>query len=161
MEAEAERKKRKTILDSEGQSEYERNVATGRKNATVLSSEAQMLELENLANGEAYSIKKKAEAVAESIKIISEAINSPGGEKAVSFQVAKDYISAFEKLAQQGNTIIVPANVNDVSSMISQAMTVYKNISEKKRDTPMSQEEAIEKLAKEITQNKDLVSKLQ
>lgn len=163
LEAEAERKKRKTILDSEGQSEYEKNVAEGRKNATVLSSEAQRMELENIAKGEAFSIKERAKATAESIKIISDAINQPGGEKAVSFQVAKDYITAFEKLAQQGNTIIVPANVNDVSSMITQAMSVYKGITEKKgSSTPqISKEEALEKLAQELKEDKGLVSKLQ
>jgi len=71
------------------------------KNATVLNSEAQRLELENIAMGEAFSMKQRAIAQAESIRVISNAINEIGGEKAVSFQIAQTYIAAFEKISKR------------------------------------------------------------
>jgi regulator of protease activity HflC (stomatin/prohibitin superfamily) len=162
LEAEAERKKRKTILESEAQSEFDRNIAEGRKRATILTSEAQMNELQNLAMGEAYSIRERAKAVAESLKVIGEVLRTPEGEKAVTFQIAKEYIAAFEKIAQKTNTIIVPSNVNDMSGMIAQALAVYKGISKGpvNIDTNISKEQAIDELAKNLGENKEIASKL-
>jgi len=152
-------------LDSEGQSEFDKNIAQGRKNATVLNSEAQRLELENIAMGEAFSMKQRAIAQAESIRVISNAINEIGGEKAVSFQIAQTYIAAFEKLAKEGNTLIIPSNVNDIASIVTQATSVYKTISEKSKSLPstsnITQDEAVERLAKELHSNKENISKFQ
>ena len=51
-----------------------------------------------------------------------EAIRVPGGTEAVQLRVAEQYIAQFGELAKKGNTIVLPANVADVGSMIALAM---------------------------------------
>lgn len=38
-------------------------------------------------------------------------------------------MKAFKELAKQNNTLILSNNVNDVSSMVTQAMSIYKTVS--------------------------------
>jgi hypothetical protein len=47
--------------------------------------------------------------------------------EAVNLKVAERYVDAFGNLAKAGNTLIVPANLADVGSLISTAMTVVKS----------------------------------
>lgn len=132
LEAEAERKKRKTILESQGERDSQENIAQGRKRATELVSEANMIEEMNMAKGEAFAIEQKATAYASAIQKLTDAINREGGERAVAFKVAEKYIESFGNLAKRGNTIIVPANVNDAAGMITQAATIFDNVFHKK-----------------------------
>lgn len=43
--------------------------------------------------------------------------------------VAEKYVNAFNELARTNNTLILPSNVSDVSSLVGQAMSVYSTIS--------------------------------
>jgi hypothetical protein len=45
---------------------------------------------------------------------------------AVSLRVAEQYVQAFGQIAKQGNTLIVPANMSDLSSMIAGALSVVR-----------------------------------
>ena len=47
-----------------------------------------------------------------------------GGFEAVQLRVAEQYIGQFGELAKKSNTIVLPANVADVGSMIALAMKV-------------------------------------
>jgi hypothetical protein len=42
--------------------------------------------------------------------------------------VAKQYLSEFGKLAKENNTMIVPANLSDLSTMVATAMATYGNV---------------------------------
>jgi hypothetical protein len=44
----------------------------------------------------------------------------------VQLRVAEDYIERFGQLAQETNTLVLPANVADVGSMLSLAMNIIK-----------------------------------
>jgi hypothetical protein len=44
----------------------------------------------------------------------------------VQLRVAEQYLQQFGHLARQNNTMIIPANLADVSSIIATAMTVIK-----------------------------------
>jgi len=37
-------------------------------------------------------------------------------------------VDAFKELAKKGNTIIVPANANDTSAMVAQALSIFGSI---------------------------------
>ena len=50
----------------------------------------------------------------------------PGGEQAVQLKVAEQAVEAFAQLAQKNNTMIVPANMSEVSALIGTAMTLMK-----------------------------------
>jgi hypothetical protein len=48
----------------------------------------------------------------------------PGGAQAVQLRVAEQYIGEFGKVIHNADTVILPANVADVASMITTAMQV-------------------------------------
>lgn len=128
MQVEAERKKRATVLESEGTRESAINVAEGRKQAQILASEGEKAERINKAAGEAQAVLAKAEAKSKAIRMLSEALTEQNGNAAASLSVAEQYVSAFSKLAKESNTILLPSNSGDVSSMVTQAMTIYSTL---------------------------------
>jgi regulator of protease activity HflC (stomatin/prohibitin superfamily) len=128
MQVEAERKKRAVILESEGFREAEINVAEGKRQAQILASEAEKQEKINQASGEASALMAIAEAKAKGLKIVAESLVTADGRNAASLTVAEKYVKAFDKLARTNNTIILPANAGDVSSMVGSAMSIYKTL---------------------------------
>jgi regulator of protease activity HflC (stomatin/prohibitin superfamily) len=120
----AEREKRALIAKSEGQKQEEINLAEGAKQSDILKSEGEKTAQINKAQGEATAIRLIAEATASAVATVAEAMNTPGGMNAANLKVAELYIQAFGNLAKTGNTLIVPSNLSDVSSMIASAMTV-------------------------------------
>jgi regulator of protease activity HflC (stomatin/prohibitin superfamily) len=118
----AEREKRAVILTSEGTRDAAINTAEGMKQETIKHSEARKLQQINEAEGEAAAIMSVATATAAGIRSVAEAIKLPGGYEAVQLRVAEQYIQQFGELAKEGNTIVLPANVADVGSMMALAM---------------------------------------
>ena len=118
----AEREKRAVILTSEGTRDAAINTAEGMKQEVIKQSEARKLQQINEAEGEAAAITSVAIATAEGIRRVAEAIKLPGGYEAVQLRVAEQYITEFGQLAKKGNTIVLPANVADVGSMMALAM---------------------------------------
>uniref|UniRef100_A0A8D0H4U2 Stomatin-like protein 2, mitochondrial n=2 Tax=Sphenodon punctatus TaxID=8508 RepID=A0A8D0H4U2_SPHPU len=125
MQVEAERRKRATVLESEGTRESAINVAEGQKQAQILASEAQKAEQINKAAGEANAISAKAKAKSEAINLLAAALSQQNGSSAASLSVAEQYVSAFSNLAKDSNTILLPSNAGDVTSMVAQAMGIY------------------------------------
>ncbi|KII74932.1 Stomatin-like protein 2, mitochondrial [Thelohanellus kitauei] len=41
------------------------------------------------------------------------------------------YIEAFEKLAKETNTVILPKNISDIGSCIAESMAIYQTLSKK------------------------------
>ncbi|HEU4521544.1 MAG TPA: band-7 C-terminal domain-containing protein, partial [Thermoanaerobaculia bacterium] len=78
------------------------------------------------AEGQAAAILSVAAATAEGIRRVAEALQMPGGAEAVQLRVAEQYIEQFGKLARSGNSMIVPANLADVSSMLALATNAIK-----------------------------------
>uniref|UniRef100_A0A671V972 Stomatin-like protein 2, mitochondrial n=1 Tax=Sparus aurata TaxID=8175 RepID=A0A671V972_SPAAU len=141
MQVEAERKKRATVLESEGTREAAINVAEGRKQAQILASEGEKAERINNANGEAQAVLLKAEAKSKAIRVLSEALSEQNGNAAASLTVAEQYVSAFSNLAKESNTILLPTNAGDMSSMVTQAMAIYSTLgktSQKARTSQMN-----------------------
>lgn len=122
----AEREKRALIAASEGRKQEQINIATGEREAFIQRSEGEKQSQINLAQGEAEAIKAVADATAQAIRKVAEAIESPGGMNAVNLKVAEKYVDAFANVAKQGTTLILPSNMADMGSMIATAMTVIK-----------------------------------
>jgi C-terminal region of band_7 len=57
---------------------------------------------------------------------VAQAVSQPGGMEATQLRVAENYLVQFGALAQKTNTMILPANVSDVASMVATAMKVFK-----------------------------------
>ncbi|MGH9456139.1 MAG: SPFH domain-containing protein [Thermoanaerobaculia bacterium] len=122
----AEREKRATVLQSEGQRDAAINAAEGEKQQVIKASEAKKQKQINEAEGEAAAILSVAAATAEGLKKVAEATQAPGGMEALQLRVAEAYVDKFGELAKAGNTMVVPANLADVSSMIALAMGAIK-----------------------------------
>jgi regulator of protease activity HflC (stomatin/prohibitin superfamily) len=123
----AEREKRALIAASEGRKQEQINIATGEREAFIARSEGQRQAEINKAQGEAAAIVAVADATAEAIRKIADAIRSPGGEQAVQLKVAEKAVEAYAQLAQKNNTMIVPGNMTEVSALIGTAMALMKS----------------------------------
>jgi regulator of protease activity HflC (stomatin/prohibitin superfamily) len=122
----AEREKRATILNSEGARDSAINNAEGQKQQVIKASEARKQQQINEAEGQGAAILTVATATAEGIRRVADAIVAPGGFEAVQLRVAEQYIREFGNLAKATNTLILPANLTDVGSMIATAMSVVR-----------------------------------
>ncbi|CAL7942311.1 unnamed protein product [Xylocopa violacea] len=128
MQVEAERKKRAAVLESEGIREAEINIAEGKRLSQILASEAAKQEEINKASGTATALVAVAEARAKSLKLVAGALTLTDAKNAAAYSIAEQYVKAFNKLAKVNNTVILPSNVGDVSSLVTQAMTIYKQV---------------------------------
>lgn len=125
----AERSKRAEILESEGHRQAAINKAEGRKTSTILASEAIKAENVNTAEGEAQAILLKARASAQGIREIAKAIReTPGGNDAVSLQVAEKYVDAFGKLAKESNTVVIPVGLGDMGGLIASGLSIFDKV---------------------------------
>ncbi len=123
----AEREKRAVVLTSEGERDAKINEAEGEKQRVIKESEAAQLQQINEANGEAAAILAVAQATANGLREVAGALTEPGGNEALQLRVAQQYIDEFGNLAKTANTLVVPANLADLSSMISLATTIAKD----------------------------------
>jgi len=120
----AEREKRASIATSEGDRQARINRAEGLKREAIAVSEGEKQKRINEAEGQAQEIELVATATAEGIKNVAESLNLAGGETAANLRVAEKYISEFGNLAKENNTMIIPANMGDISSMVATVMSV-------------------------------------
>ena len=123
----AEREKRALIAASEGRKQEQINIATGEREAFIARSEGQRQAEINQAQGEAAAIVAVAEATAEGLRKVADAIRQPGGEQAVQLKVAQQAVEAFAQLAQKNNTMIVPGSLSEVSGLIASAMALSRS----------------------------------
>jgi regulator of protease activity HflC (stomatin/prohibitin superfamily) len=122
----AEREKRALIAASEGRKQEQINIATGEREAAIARSEGEKQASINRAEGQAKAIVALAEANADALRQIAAAIREPGGADAVNLKVAEQYVHSFGELAKTNNSIIVPANLSDMSGLIASAMQIVK-----------------------------------
>ena len=128
----AEREKRAEIARSEGEKQAILNKAEGDRGEAIFLSEGEKIKRINEAEGRAQEILKVAEATAEGIAKVAKAMSEPSGHEAANLEVAKNYIDQFGKLAQENNTMIIPSNVTDVSTMVATAMATIDTVKNKK-----------------------------
>ena len=124
----AERERRAVVAESEGERQAKINVSEGQKQETINLSEADKLRQINEAEGRAQEIMLIANATAQGLRAVAEAINAPGGREAVNLRVAEQWVTEFGKLAQTNNTMIVPANLGDVATLIGTAMSTMQRL---------------------------------
>jgi len=129
----AEREKRAIIAESEGAKQAKINVAEGDKQSLIKNSEGEMQKRINEAAGRASEIEQLAKATANGLRAISLAISEENGLNAVNLRIAEQYLTAFGNLAKTNNTVILPANLTDISGMIATATSVFNEIKDKKK----------------------------
>jgi regulator of protease activity HflC (stomatin/prohibitin superfamily) len=122
----AEREKRALVLTSEGTRDAAINQAEGEKQQVITASEAKKQQQINEAEGAAAAIQAIATATADGIRKVAEAIRVPGGHEAVQLRVAEQYVERFGAIARETNTLVLPANLADVGSMLTLALNVIR-----------------------------------
>ena len=122
----AEREKRAVILTSEGVRDAKINEAEGEKQRVIKESEAAKMQQINEAQGEAEAILAVATATGEGLRRVAAAVIDQGGPEAMQLRIAEQYIGEFGKLADAGNTFVVPANLADLTSMMALATDIAK-----------------------------------
>ena len=123
----AEREKRATIAESEGDRQAKINRAEGVRQEMIARSEGEKQKRINEADGRAIEIERVAEATAGGIRKIALSINEKGGVNAVNLRIAEQYLNEFGKLAKTNNSIIIPSNLSDIAGMIKAAASVIKD----------------------------------
>lgn len=122
----AEREKRAMIAESEGDRQAKINRAEGDRQEAIERSEGEKERRINEAEGRAREILAIAEAQATGIRQVAAAINAEGGIQAVNMQLGQQYLTEFGKLAKTNNTMIIPANLADIASVVQVATKVLK-----------------------------------
>ena len=123
----AEREKRALIAASEGRRQEQINIATGEREAFIARSEGEKQAAINKAQGEAAAITTVAEATGQALERVATAIRQPGGEQAVQLKVAESAVEAYSKVAADSNTtLVIPANMTEVSGLIASAMKMVQ-----------------------------------
>ena len=122
----AEREKRAVVLTSEGERDAKINEAEGEKQRVIKESEAAKQQQINEADGEAQAILAIATATSDGLQRVASALIVDGGAEAMQLRVAQQYIEEFGNLAKAGNTLVIPANLADLTSMIALATNIAK-----------------------------------
>lgn len=122
----AEREKRAVILQSEGERDSKINSADGDKQRVIKESEATKQRHINEAQGQAQAILEVAMATAQSLKLVAEALQQAGGPEAMNLRIAETYLTQLGKIAKESNTIVLPANLTDLGSMLTMAKAMLK-----------------------------------
>ena len=120
----AEREKRAVVLTSEGGRDAAINEAEGEKQRVIKGSEATQQQQINEANGQAAAILAIASATADGLRQVASALSEDGGDAAMRLRVAEQYIEQFGEIAKAGNTLVIPADLSNVASMVALASKV-------------------------------------
>lgn len=120
----AEREKRASILQSEGDRDSKINTAEGEKQRVIKESEAHMTSQINYAKGQAEAIISVARATSEGLRMVGDALGQPGGERAMQLRIAERFTEEFGRLAKSTNTMILPTNMTDIGSFLALAKNV-------------------------------------
>lgn len=131
----AVREKRALIAESEGDKQAKINRAEGDKQELIARSEGEKMKRINEAEGTASEIERVAKATANGIREIAAATNEKGGLNAVNLRIAEKYLNEFGKLAGKNNTMIIPSNLADISSIIATATSVFNATNDKGKNT--------------------------
>lgn len=113
---EAEREKRAEITESSGTRDARTNESEGERQGAILISEANRQKRINEAQGQAREMKLIANATAEGVRRIAEAIAKPGGDLAVKTQLIEQYIQRLGDILQNTNVSVLPVETANLKT---------------------------------------------
>ena len=128
----AEREKRATILESEGNRQSAINVAQGAKQAQVLAAEADKAEQILRAEGEAQAIIAVADAQAKALDTVGQVANTIEGQKAIQLDLADKAIEAKRAIAKDSTVVLLPESNSSAANVVAEAMTIINTLNSDK-----------------------------
>jgi regulator of protease activity HflC (stomatin/prohibitin superfamily) len=72
----------------------------------------------NEAEGKAAEIRTLAKATAASLEKLAVALETEGGDEALSLQLTEQYIGELRSLARSGTEVVLPMDLSDLDSML-------------------------------------------
>jgi len=124
----AEREKRATILESEGNRQSAINVAEGAKQAQVLAAEADKAQQILRAEGEAQAIIAVADAQARALDTVGQVANTTEGQKAIQLNLAEKAIEAKQAIAKKSTVVLLPDGTSGAANVVAEAMTIINTL---------------------------------
>ncbi len=122
----AEREKRAVVLTSEGERDAKINQAEGDKQRVIKASEANKQQQINEAQGQAEAILAVAAATAQGLTRVGQALSGPGGPEAMQLRLGEEYLRQFGRIAKESTTLVVPATLSDLASVIAMATSIVR-----------------------------------
>ncbi|MBU3915230.1 paraslipin [bacterium] len=111
---EAEREKRASITIAQAEKQATINHSSAERKEKINLSEGMRQKKINESEGKAQEIGLIANATAEGIKRIAQAIASPGGTRAVEMRILDQYIEELGNILGKSNVTVVPAQLANI-----------------------------------------------
>jgi regulator of protease activity HflC (stomatin/prohibitin superfamily) len=124
----AEREKRATILESEGNRQSAINVAEGAKQAQVLAAEGEKEQQILRAEGEAQAIIAVADAQAKALETVGQVAATTEGQKAIQLNLAVKAIEAKRAIAKDSTVVLLPDGNSGAANIVAEAMTIINTL---------------------------------
>lgn len=115
----AERDKRADIAHSEGERAALINFSEGEKQEAINISEGEKQKRINEAQGHAKRIELVAEATADALRAVGEAMQHPSGPRAVQMRIIEEYIRQFGHVVEKAQTSIVPVGLANIQGFFT------------------------------------------
>lgn len=122
----SEREKRAQIARSLGEMESKINYSVGEMEEAINRSEGEKERRINEAEGKASEIRALAKATATSLKMLARALESEGGDEALSLQLAEQYINELRALAQPDTEIVLPVDLSNLDGVLGSIRTLLE-----------------------------------
>ncbi len=116
---EAEREKRADITLATAGKESKILVSEGYRQEAINISEGEKQKRINEALGRAREIEILAEASAEGVRKVAQAITKPGGEYAVKMRLVEDYINRTGEILRGANVSVLPTDLAHIKGLLT------------------------------------------
>ncbi|CAI2375409.1 unnamed protein product [Moneuplotes crassus] len=119
LQAESERNKRSTILQSEGQRQAVVNIAEGEKSAAILKAE-----------GDATKTLQEARAIITALETISKSVSNDENMVSLKLKLTEKYLEAMNIIMSESKVVVLPpsSGSSSLSSQIATGLELYKDI---------------------------------
>lgn len=115
-------------IQAEAEAEQQRIQAKAEADAELIRAKGVADSERVRAEGTKAALQLKAEGEAEGIRAIADAIKSEGGSEAMTQRIAEQYVGNIGMMARESNMIIVPDKPNDLSAVLTTALSVGDTI---------------------------------
>lgn len=131
QQMEAERQKRAEITLSEGEREAKINISEGQRQSEINLSQGERQRRINNAQGRADEIRLLADASAEGLELVAEAINAPGGRSAVKMQLVEDFVDQYGEILEKADVSVVPEGLANIKGFFAGLSEVGETMNDK------------------------------
>ncbi|MCB1044747.1 MAG: paraslipin [Acidobacteria bacterium] len=125
---EAERERRADVTIATAQKEAVSTISEGERLEMINVSQGERQRRINEAEGKAMAITIVAEATAEGVARVGQAIQQPGGAEAVKMRIVDQYLQEMGRVIQSANVDVVPVELANIKGFFEGVGRVSTNI---------------------------------